>query len=115
MSDEAALHPLQLPLPLLLLLFSQYTAIGRGMNDVAFRAHAIQASIVQMLNAAALPILSDIHLEVQGPSYTLFPDPIPDVFVGQPLLVSGKFSGTWPEAIQMVGTLPSGEGGWEVY
>lgn len=35
------------------------------MNDVAFRAHAIQASMEQMLHAAALPILSDVSLQVR--------------------------------------------------
>jgi hypothetical protein len=87
-------------------------AIGRGMNDVAFRAHAIQASIERMLNAAALPVLTDLKLEIQGLTHLeLFPDPIPDVFVGQPLLVSGKFAGQWPEAVHLVGMLPTGEGG----
>lgn len=85
-------------------------AIGRGMNDVAFRAHAIQASMEQMLHAAALPILSDVHLQISGLSHLqLFPEPIPDVFVGQPLLVSGKFAGVWPEKIYLKGTLASGE------
>jgi len=80
------------------------------MTDVAFRAHAIQASMEQMLHAAALPILSDVELRVPGlTSMQLFPNPIPDVFVGQPLLVSGKFSGIWPEQIELIGTLPSGE------
>lgn len=87
--------------------------IGRGMNDVAFRAHAIQATMEQMLHAAALPILSDVQLSVPGLSHLqLFPDPIPDVFVGQPLLVSGKFAGPWPELIHISGTLPSGEREW---
>jgi hypothetical protein len=85
-------------------------AIGRGMNDVAFRAHAIQSSMEQMLHAAALPILSDVQLVVSGLSHLqLFPDPIPDVFVGQPLLVSGKFAGVWPEQILLTGMMPNGE------
>jgi hypothetical protein len=80
------------------------------MNDVAFRAHAIQSSMEQMLHAAALPILSDVQLVVSGLSHLqLFPDPIPDVFVGQPLLVSGKFAGVWPEQILLTGMMPNGE------
>jgi hypothetical protein len=82
------------------------------MNEVAFRAHAIQASMEQMLHAAALPILSDVQLVVPGVSQLrLCPDPIPDVFVGQPLLVSGKYAGEWPEKVYLIGTMPSGEGG----
>lgn len=49
-------------------------------------------------------------LQVPGLSYIkMFPNPIPDVFVGQPLLVSGKYAGMWPEQVELVGTLPSGE------
>lgn len=94
------------------MLLALHAAIGRGMNEVAFRAHAIQASMEQMLHAAALPILSDVQLVVPGVSQLrLCPDPIPDVFVGQPLLVSGKYAGDWPEKVYLIGTMPSGEGG----
>lgn len=40
-------------------------AIGRGMNDVAFRPHAIQQVMERMLAAAALPMLSDVQISVQ--------------------------------------------------
>lgn len=40
-------------------------AIGRGMNDVAFRPHAIQAVMERMLAAAAMPMLSDVQIRVQ--------------------------------------------------
>lgn len=199
-------------------------AIGRGMNDVAFRPHAIQAVMERMLAAAALPMLSDVQIRVQvggctesvvvlcagwgccqchwmrrpvcaavalpvlsGATQThagwellklvsiavrgsvecagrgsccqshwcagqyvqlqhcrdapchglfmcdvlrdalaavllpppqgltqveLYPFPIPDVFVGQPLLVSGKFEGDWPETVEICGTLPDGNCEW---
>jgi hypothetical protein len=45
----------------------------------------------------------------------LYPFPIPDVFVGQPLLVSGKFEGDWPETVEICGTLPDGNSEWECY
>eukprot|EP00879_Flechtneria_rotunda_P001855 GHRR01002023.1.p1 GENE.GHRR01002023.1~~GHRR01002023.1.p1 ORF type:complete len:570 (+),score=126.11 GHRR01002023.1:3309-5018(+) len=82
-------------------------AIGRGMNDVAFRPHAIQPVMERMLAAAALPMLSDVQISIQGlDSVELYPFPIPDVFVGQPLLVSGKFEGDWPETVDICGILP---------
>lgn len=40
-------------------------AIGRGMNDVAFRPHAIQSVMDRILAAAALPMLSDVQIRVQ--------------------------------------------------
>jgi hypothetical protein len=39
----------------------------------------------------------------------LYPFPIPDLFVGQPLLVSGKFEGDWPDAVEICGILPDGD------
>ncbi|KAF8061371.1 ITIH5 [Scenedesmus sp. PABB004] len=84
-------------------------ALGRGMAGLAFRPHAIQAGMEAMLAAAALPMLSDVHIRVEGlTSVELYPFPIPDVFVGCPLLVSGKFEGDWPESVEIAGTLPDG-------
>lgn len=37
-----------------------------------------------------------------------YPFPIPDVFVGRPLLVAGKFEGQWPEEVTLLGNLPDG-------
>lgn len=87
--------------------------MGRGMSGFAFRLEAIQSSLEGMLQGAALPILSDLQLQVVGPHYLrLFPDPLPDVFVGQPLLVSGSYAGPWGEQVHLTGLLPSGEREW---
>lgn len=85
-------------------------AIGRGMSKFALRTRILQSSLEQMLEAAALPILSDVQLQVSGPHYVqLFPDPLPDVFVGQPLLVSGKYAGPWGKDALLTGLMPTGE------
>lgn len=39
----------------------------------------------------------------------IFPYPVPDLFCGRPLMVAGKYLGQWPETIEVVGTLPSGQ------
>ncbi|KAI8464066.1 MAG: von Willebrand factor type A domain-containing protein, partial [Monoraphidium minutum] len=65
----------------------QLAAVGRGMSDAALRPGAIQGRMGRMLVAAALPLLSDVTLQVTGvPSCELFPAVIPDLFCGQPLL-----------------------------
>jgi hypothetical protein len=43
-------------------------------------------------------------------SCELFPQFIPDLFCGQPLLVVGKYEGDWPQDAQLRGVLPTGEG-----
>lgn len=88
----------------------QLSTYGRGMFDVAFRAHSIQVQMERMLMAAAKPVLSDVSVTIPGVTECeLVPYPIPDLFCGNPLLVCGKFSGTWPQTITLNGVLPNGQ------
>ncbi len=38
-----------------------------------------------------------------------YPSPLPDLFTGLPLLVSGRFTGAWPESVVLRGLLPDGK------
>ncbi|KIZ01619.1 hypothetical protein MNEG_6346 [Monoraphidium neglectum] len=88
----------------------QLATIGRGMCGVALQPNAIKPMIERMLVSAALPLLSDVELLLQGvESVELFPPVLPDLFCGQPLLVVGKYTGQWPSVSQLHGLLPTGE------
>lgn len=88
----------------------QLSVIGRGMFDMAFRPHSIQIQMERMLLAASAPVLTGVTLSIPGlTSCELYPFPIPDLFCGLPLLITGKFEGVWPESIQLNGTLPDGQ------
>ena len=39
-------------------------------------------------------------------SCELYPSPLPDLFTGLPLLVSGRFAGAWPASVVLRGLLP---------
>ncbi|PNH02127.1 Inter-alpha-trypsin inhibitor heavy chain H4 [Tetrabaena socialis] len=90
----------------------QLATYGRGACDAAFRPHAIQAQMQHMLTAAQRPVLSDLTLTLPGVAdCELYPFPLPDLFCGMPLVVSGKYSGDWPaHGISLNGTVPSGAG-----
>lgn len=63
-----------------------------------------------MLVAASAPVLTNLALRIEGvPEFEAYPDPIPDLFCGNPLVVSGKFAGEFPGALTLYGTLPSGQ------
>ena len=65
--------------------------------------------MTRMLTAAAKPVLTEITLGIQGlESCELYPYPIPDLFCGLPLVISGKYTGQWPESITLNGTMPDG-------
>lgn len=88
----------------------QLAVIGRGQFDVAFRPYAIQSQILRMLNAASMPILTEVSVSISGlDNVELYPFPIPDLFVGLPVIVSGKYAGVFPANIQLNGRLPNGE------
>jgi len=89
----------------------QLSIIGRGVFDVAFRPTNVQAQMERMLLAASKPVLTDVRIRMDGPTdVEVYPFPIPDLFVGLPLLVSGKYSGRFPGVVQIIGRLPGGEG-----
>eukprot|EP00210_Caulerpa_lentillifera_P006474 g6186.t1 len=88
----------------------QLSTIGRGQFDVAFRPFAIQTQMERMLQAASMPVLTEVSITIADlEDVELYPFPIPDLFVGLPILVSGKYSGTFPPTLQLNGRLPSGE------
>ena len=63
-----------------------------------------------MLVAASAPVLTNLTLRIEGlPEFEAYPDPIPDLFCGNPLVVSGKFTGEFPGVLTLSGTLPTGQ------
>jgi hypothetical protein len=64
----------------------------------------------RMLVAASAPVLTNLALQIEGlPEFEAYPFPIPDLFCGNPLVVSGKFHGEFPGTLTLMGTLPTGE------
>jgi hypothetical protein len=50
--------------------------------------------ICQLLSMASVPIITDCSVELPGTSkVVIFPDPIPDLFLGAPLTLSGRYEG----------------------
>jgi len=86
--------------------------IGRGFSDACVYKEGIYEKMTRLVNRAAVPVLSNISIEMPGvESCELYPFPIPDLFVGAPLMVAGKFvaSGGFPNVISLKGYLPDGQ------
>ncbi|KAL3688709.1 hypothetical protein R1sor_015018 [Riccia sorocarpa] len=81
--------------------------IGRGLSDVAFNSDKMRDQMERMLVAASTPLLTNIVLNIDVPGgCEIYPYPIPDLFCTSPLIVSGRFSGRFPDSIKIVGILP---------
>lgn len=89
----------------------QLSTMGRGMSDAAFVPNRILSQMERMLEAAAKPVLTDVSLKMEGlpPGVEVYPFPIPDLFCGRPLIISGKYNGTMPKTISLHGSLPGGD------
>ncbi|PKI41654.1 hypothetical protein CRG98_037961 [Punica granatum] len=74
-----------------------------GIESVAVRMKSFFA-------ACSSVVVADIGLDVFETldSLELFPSQIPDLLPGRPLIVSGRYSGDFPESVKVSGTLADG-------
>eukprot|EP00210_Caulerpa_lentillifera_P007645 g7299.t1 len=88
----------------------QLAVIGRGQFDVAFRPFDIQKKMERMLQAASMPVLTDVTVTLPNMNKVEFyPYPIPDLFVGSPILVSGEYKDKFAPFSTLKGRLSSGD------
>jgi hypothetical protein len=81
--------------------------IGRGFSDVVVYKENIYQQMVQLLNMAAVPVMTDLELELPGVrNCELYPFPLPDLFMGAPLTISGKYVGKFPSTVTLHGVAP---------
>jgi len=83
--------------------------IGRGLNGAAYLAETVTKDMSQLLHECKIPILTDIALGVpSNAGVEVYPFPIPDLFAGAPVMISGKIMGGLPPEVQLQGKLADG-------
>ena len=84
-------------------------SIGRGHNGETFVAHTVQRDMMELLQRCKVPILTDIAVGLPSQmGAEVYPFPIPDLFAGAPVMISGKISGGLPPQVDIVGKLADG-------
>lgn len=81
--------------------------IGRGSNENVVYADDIQRKMSLLMSYSKFPLLTDIAVELSGVEEVVFyPLPIPDLFGGSPLMVSGQCipKDEFPEKFSIQGT-----------
>jgi len=70
----------------------------------------IYTKISHLIKMASIPVLTDISIDINGVSNCeIFPYPIPDLFCGAPLIISGKYEGQFPSQITLSGVFANNE------
>ena len=54
-----------------------------------------------------VPVLLDVALGMSVTDPQVFPNPIPDLFVGSPVVISGSYRGVFPQSIVVAGRIPA--------
>eukprot|EP00656_Telonema_subtile_P001711 TRINITY_DN10743_c0_g1_i4.p1 TRINITY_DN10743_c0_g1~~TRINITY_DN10743_c0_g1_i4.p1 ORF type:complete len:442 (+),score=70.46 TRINITY_DN10743_c0_g1_i4:167-1492(+) len=97
-------------------------SFGRGFCELVLEPHRLYEQIHSLMDRASVPVLTNVQLvlppELQsteiypGMNYmhphTPWAVAIPDLFVGAPLVITGKFIGYANQPFTLVGTLPDG-------
>jgi len=83
--------------------------LGRGFADIVVYRERIYHKMDHLLRMANTPVLTDIEIGLKG-EIEIYPFPIPDLFIGRPVVVACQYSsGSCPSKIVVRGFNPHGD------
>lgn len=84
--------------------------IGRGMNGAAYSPETVEKKMFDLLRASKTPILTNIAVGIpqSAQGVEILPFPVPDLFAGAPVMISGKCVGGLPATIEIQGRVAGG-------
>jgi Ca-activated chloride channel family protein len=90
-------------------LLDKLAEVGRGTVEYIFPGQAIEDAVQRFQNRAAFPVLVDVQLDWGDNRVTdAYPDPLPDLYAGQPLSVLARFHGSGTSRVRLSGRTPRG-------
>lgn len=82
----------------------------RGWSSGALSPEKLVPKMNALIERASQPVLLAPSLQIDGlSSCQLVPSTIPDLFVGGPLVIAGKFTGNFPPEVTLVGQSSTGQ------
>ncbi|XP_031105642.1 uncharacterized protein LOC116010394 [Ipomoea triloba] len=82
-------------------------SIGRGYYDAAFDTESISSRLERLFSCSSSIILADIKIDALQylDSLELYPNSLPDLLSGNPLILYGRYHGNFPDNVEVKGTL----------
>jgi Ca-activated chloride channel family protein len=85
-------------------LLERMALLGRGAVAFVGLDEGSQRAVDAFYEQISHPALTDIQIDWAGMEVTeVYPARVPDLFVGRPVLISGRFDGALPAAIRVLG------------
>lgn len=90
-------------------LLDRMAQVGRGGVDVVLHAEDADDAVQRFYDRIRNPILTDLDVSIDGvPTSELTPDPLPDLFTGQPLVLLGRYQGGGTATVTVTGRTAAG-------
>ena len=90
-------------------LLDRMAQVGRGGVDVVLHAEDADDAVQRFYDRIRNPILTDLDVRIDGVDVSeLTPDPLPDLFSGQPLVLLGRYSGGGTATVTVTGRTAAG-------
>lgn len=87
-------------------LLEQMAKLGRGAVACLGLADRPHETMAEYLGAISHPALTNLAIDWGGTdAFEVYPRRLPDVLVGRPVTVVGRFRGKWPERVWVTGNL----------
>jgi uncharacterized protein YegL len=83
---------------------------SKGWQSGALSVEKLTAKMTSMINKASEPVLMNPVLDVGGINAQLVPEKVPDLFVGGPLVIAGRYQGAFPSSTALNGNNVNGNG-----
>ncbi|HIE52411.1 MAG TPA: VWA domain-containing protein [Armatimonadetes bacterium] len=90
-------------------LLSKLAKLGRGAAEFLLPEQDLEEAMTRFQNRVAFPVLTDIELSWSyGVARDVYPQPVPDLFLGQPVEIVGRFHGGGRTTLRLKGQTASG-------
>ena len=90
-------------------LLERMAKVGRGGVDVVLHPEDADAAVRRFYDRIRNPVLADLAVTIEGVEVSeLTPDPLPDLFTGQPLVLLGRYAGGGTATVTVTGRTAAG-------
>lgn len=91
-------------------LLDKLAEVGRGRVEYIFPGQDIEDAVQRFQNQAAFPLLTNVQVDWGTTAVTdAYPQPLPDLYAGQPLLVMARFHHAGSSTVRLRGTTRKGQ------
>jgi Ca-activated chloride channel homolog len=83
-------------------LIESMARVGRGTSTYVLADEASQKAAEELYTRIERPALTDLSIEG---GIEIHPSPLPDLFVGRPVVITGRYAGDGPAALRVKGSI----------